>query len=180
MLAGLAVYGFVIQKDREVQISSPFSTTTEPSPIPVDSSATPTESPTTTAGPTTVEPTGDATDGPLSFTVHGIEIGSTVVMADVPLEKTAQGEFVVVHMTVTNVGTDPATFIGMFQTLHAGDTTYALDDEATAYLEGTFADLAPGQSADVSIAFDVPPGTPPETIELHADPSTPGAEVPLA
>ena len=82
--------------------------------------------------------------------------------------------------TVTNVGTDPASFVGMFQTLHAGGTTYPLDDEATAYLEGTFADLAPGQSADVSIAYDVPVGTPPESIELHADPSTPGAEVPLS
>ena len=108
------------------------------------------------------------------------EIGDTVVMSDAPLEKTAVGEFVVVHMTVTNVGTDPASFIGMFQTLHAGGTTYPLDDEATAYLEGTFADLEPGQSADVSVAYDVPVGTPPESIELHADPSTPGAEVPLA
>lgn len=179
VLVGLAVYGFVIKKDSEVQISSPASTTTEADPTPTDSSETTTESPTTTAGPTTVVPTGDVTDGPLSFTVHGIEIGPTVVMSDAPLENTADGEFVVVHMTVTNVGTDPATFIGMYQTLNAGGTTYPLDDEATAYLEGTFADLAPGQSADVSIAFDVPPGTPPETIELHADPGTPGAEVPL-
>ena len=101
-------------------------------------------------------------------------------MSDAPLEKTAVGEYIVVHMTVTNVGTDPASFVGMFQTLHAGGTTYPLDDEATAYLEGTFADLEPGASADVSIAFDVPPGTPAEAIELHADPSTPGTQVPLS
>lgn len=182
VLVGLSIYGFVIKKDPGVQIASGTDTTTEASPTSTEStetsSETPTESP-TTAGPTTVGPTGDVTDGPLSFTVHGIEIGSTVVMSDAPLEKTAVGEYIVVHMTVTNVGTDPATFVGMFQTLHAGGTTYPLDDEATAYLEGTFADLAPGQSADVSIAYDVPPGTPPEAIELHADPSTPGAEVPL-
>jgi hypothetical protein len=42
------------------------------------------------------------------------------------------------------------------------------------------AGLEPGDSADVSIAFDVPPGTPAETIELHADPGTPGAQVPLS
>ncbi len=178
VLVALAVYGFVIKKDPKVQISSPTSTTTEAAPTSTDSSQTTTESATTTAGPTVVA-MGDATDGPLSFTVHGIEIGSTVVMADAPVENNADGEFIIVRMTVTNVGTDPAMFLGMFQTLHAGGATYPVDDEATAYLEGTFADLAPGQSADVSIAFDVPPGTPPEAIELHADPTTPGAEVPL-
>jgi hypothetical protein len=83
-------------------------------------------------------------------------------------------------MTVTNVGVDPGSFVAMFQKLRAGGTTYNIDDEATAYLEGTFADLAPGASADVSIAFDVPLGTPPEAIEVHADPSTPGTQVPLA
>jgi hypothetical protein len=183
VLVGLSVYGFVIKKDPGVQISSATDTTTEmSSPTSTESTETTSETPTETptAGPTTVGPTGVVTDGPLSFTIHGIEIGDTVVMSDAPLEKTAVGEFVVVHMTVTNVGTDPASFIGMFQTLHAGGTTYPLDDEATAYLEGTFADLEPGQSADVSVAYDVPVGTPPESIELHADPSTPGAEVPLA
>jgi hypothetical protein len=188
VLVAVAVYGFVIKKDPEVQISGSGTTTEasaseDSSADSTDSSSEPSETPTetpTTAGPTTVSPTGDGTDGPLSFTVHGIEIGPTVVMSDVPLEKTAEGEYIVVHMTVTNVGTDPATFVGMFQTLHAGGTTYPLDDEATAYLEGTFADLTPGQSADVSVAFDVPTGTPPESIELHADPSTPGADVPLS
>ncbi|ORB15704.1 hypothetical protein BST36_26985 [Mycolicibacterium moriokaense] len=180
ILAGVAIYGFVIKDQPEIEISSP-GTSTEESPTSTETSTpseTPTETP--TAEPTTVGPTGDVVDGPLSFTVHGIEVGETVVMSDAPLEKTAVGEFIVVHMTVTNVGTDPATFIGSFQTLHAGGTTFALDDEATAYLEGTFADLAPGASADVSLAFDVPQGTPAETIELHADPTTPGAEVPLS
>jgi hypothetical protein len=100
-------------------------------------------------------------------------------MSDAPLEKTAAGQFVVVHMTVTNPSPDPATFIAMFQTLHAGGTTYQVDDEATAYLDGTFADLPPGGSQDVSIAFDVPAGTAPESIELHVDPTTPGVQVPL-
>jgi len=42
-----------------------------------------------------------------------------------------------------------------------------------------FAELAPGDQADVAIAFDVPPGTAPESIELHADPLGPGVQVPL-
>jgi hypothetical protein len=183
-LAGVAIYGFVIKKDPGVEISSSGADTTSeasPTPDPEDSSETPTPAASpTTAGPTTVVPTGDVTDGPLSFTVHGIEIGPTVVMSDAPLEMTAEGEFIVVRMTVTNVGTDPASFVGMFQTLRAGGTTYPLADEATAYLEGTAASLEPGASADVSVAFDVPPGTVPEAIELHAEPNSPGAEVPLS
>jgi hypothetical protein len=183
VLVGLAIYGFIIKKDPSVQIASPGTdTTTEASesseaPSETDgpgSSATPTNPPTAPAA------TGDAIDGPLSFTVHGIEVGSTVVMSDAPLEKTAVGEYIVVHMTVTNVGADPTSFVATFQTLHAGGAPYPLDDEATAYLEGTLAGLEPGDSADVSIAFDVPPGTPAEAIELHADPGTPGAQVPLS
>jgi hypothetical protein len=80
---------------------------------------------------------------------------------------------------VTNIGDTDTSFVAMFQKLDANGTVYNIDDEATAYLEGTFADLAPGDSADVSIAFDVPPGTVAESVELHADPSTPGVVVPF-
>ncbi len=183
VLVGIAIYGFVIKEAPAVQIASPDTgTTTKASESSESPSATngPGSSATPTESPTAPPATAGATDGPLSFTVHGIEVRPTVVMSDAPLEKTAVGEYIVVHMTVTNVGTDPASFVGTFQTLHAGGTTYPLDDEATAYLAGTLADLEPGASADVSIAFDVPPGTPAETIELHADPSTPGIQVPLS
>jgi hypothetical protein len=182
-LVGLAIYGFVIKEDPGVQLASP-----EPTTVETESS----DAPTTTAnngwGPAATEPAapipaaegGGIIDGTLAFTIHGAEVGTTVESSDAPIEKNAVGEYVVVHMTVTNVGVDPGTFVGMFQTLNAGGTTYNIDDEATAYLGGTFADLAPGASADVSIAFDVPPGTPAESITLHADPSTPGAQAPLA
>jgi hypothetical protein len=95
------------------------------------------------------------------------------------VEKTAQGEFVIVHMTVTNTGAEPATFLGTYQKLNAGGTTYYIDDEATFYVGGGLAELAPGGQADVSVAFDVPPGTTPESIELHADPMGSGVQVPL-
>lgn len=182
VLIGLTVYGFLIKKDPEIQLSTPDGDITTEAPQ--DSGPGSWGEPTTTAAETptaatTPGPAGEATDGPLSFTVNGMEIGPTVVMNDAPLEKTAVGEFIVLHMTVTNPGTEPSTFIAMFQTLHAGGITYQIDDEATAYLEGTFADLPPGGSQDVSIAFDVPPGTVPESIELHVDPTTPGVQVPL-
>jgi hypothetical protein len=186
VLIGLAIYGLLIKKTPEIQLSTPGSgdITTE---VPRDTGpsgswgapwGTPTAAPTTEA-PATSLPTGETTDGPMSFTVHGIEIGPTVVMSEAPIEKIAEGEFIVVHMTVTNVGADAESFVGMFQTLRAGGTTYRLADEATAYLGSTAAELAPGASRDVSLAFDVPPGTVPEAIELHAEPGSPGVQVPL-
>ena len=175
VLVAAVIYGFFIRDNQDdVQIATPGSgtstteTTTEPTET-SEPSETATESPTAAPG-------GDeGIDGTISFTVHGFEVGSTVVSSDAPIEKDAQGQYVVVHMTVANVGIDPATFVAMFQKLTAGGATYNIDDEATAYLDGTFADLEPGATADVSIAFDVPVGADPESIELHADPSTPAS-----
>jgi hypothetical protein len=158
VLVGLAIYGFLIKDDAGVELSLPGSDETE-SPMP--------------------GPTAGATDGPLSFTVDGVEIGPKVVMSDAPLEKTANGVFVVVHMTVANVGTEPASFVGTFQKLQAGGVIYPLADEATAYLGGTAATLDPAATTVVSIAFDVPPGSVPEFIELHGEPGGPGIQVPL-
>ena len=180
LLIGLAVYGFLIKKAPEVQLSTPGDgdiTTEAPQDSGPDSWGEPPGTP--AAAPTTNAPPGQATDGPMSFTVHGMEIGPTVGMSDGPLEKTAQGQFVVVHMTVSNTGPDAESFVGMFQTLLAGGTTYPLADEATAYLGGTAAELLPGTATDVSIAFDVPTGTVPEAIELHSEPGSPGVQVPL-
>lgn len=185
VLIGVIIYGFFIRDSSDVEISAGDTTTSEAT----------TEAPTTTGdggwgetsetetatdSPTTVAETGDATDGQLSFTVHGVEVGTTVVSSDAPIEKTAVGEYIVVHMTVTNVSPDPATFLGTFQKLLAGGTTYNIDDEATFYVGGGLAELPPGASADVSVAFDVPPGTQAEAIELHADPISPGVEVSLS
>jgi hypothetical protein len=108
-----------------------------------------------------------------------VETAPSVQYQDAPVEKTPQGEYIVVHMTVLNSGDAQATYLGTLQKLKAGGTTYSIDDEATFYLNGGLAELAPGDHADVAVAFDVPPGTTPESIELHADPMGPGVEVPL-
>jgi len=81
---------------------------------------------------------------------------------------------------VLNSGDAEATFLGTWQKLKAGGSTYSIDDVATAYLNGTSAPLNPGDTADVAIAFDVPSGTQPETLEVHGDAMTAGADVPLS
>ena len=109
-----------------------------------------------------------------------VETAPSVKYGDAPVEKTAHGEFLIVHMTVTNTGAMSATFLGTLQKLKAGGTTYSIDDEATFYLGGGVADTNPGDAKDVAIAFDVPPGTTPDSIELHGDPISSGVEIPLS
>ena len=95
------------------------------------------------------------------------------------LQKAAQGEFVIVKMTVTNVGTEPQTFFASFNKLSDGTTTYEADDEAWIYLGNTLADLNPGDTVDTAVVFDVPDGTDPESIELHDGPFSDGVTVGL-
>ena len=120
-------------------------------------------------------------DGPLEFTVTGVESATTVTdPTNEFLTKNAQGEFIVVRLTVRNTSPDPATFLGTFQKLKAAGTVYSVDDQASFYVGGGFAEIPPGGQVDVGVAYDVPPGTVPESIELHADPISPGVELPLA
>jgi hypothetical protein len=109
-----------------------------------------------------------------------VESAPTVKYQDAPVEKKAQGEFLIVHMTVLNSGDAQGTFLATLQKLKADGTTYNIDDEATAYLNGTWADLDPSKSADVAIAFDVPPGTSGESLEVHGEPMSAGVDVPLS
>jgi hypothetical protein len=181
VLVVVVIYGVFINKNDSMQISSSPSSTSE--------SATPTSSgngwggttETTSESPTGPSGSGpQASDGGLTFAVTGVETAPSVKFQSAPVEKTAQGEFFIVHMTVLNSGDAQATYLGTWQKLNAGDTTYSIDDVATAYLNGTSADLNPGDTADVAIAFDVPPGTAPESLEVHAEPGGTGADVPLS
>jgi hypothetical protein len=134
---------------------------------------------TATASPSTPVNGGEASDGPLSFTIHGVDLGPTVTSSNAPVQKDAQGQYAVVHMTVTNNSDQSTSFVATFQKLKANDTVYNVDDEATFYLDSGLAEIAPGESADFSIAFDIPPGAVPQAIELHTDPMSAGTEVPL-
>lgn len=183
VLVLVVIYAVFIHKDDTVQASSGPSTSTSKSAAPTSSSGngwgsgteTPSESPTTASGSG-----AQASDGGLTFAVTGVETAPSVQSQDAPVEQTAQGEYAIVHLTVSNSGDQPATFVGTFQKLKAGGTTFSIDDVATAYLNGTVAQLNPGDTSDVAIAFDVPPGTTPESLEVHGDPISAGVEVPLS
>jgi Protein of unknown function (DUF2510)/Domain of unknown function (DUF4352) len=181
VLVLVLIYALFLHDPDTVQVASPTTTPAE----------TTTEEPTTeTTAPGWGEPTsptsetdapvgGESVDGPLSFTLAGVETGSTVSSTEAPVEKTAQGEYIVVRMSVVNTGDAPAQFLGTLQKLNAGGTTYNIDDEATFYVGGGYVEIPPGGEALVGVAYDVPPGTVAESIELHFDPVSPGVQLPL-
>ena len=172
----VAVYVFVIHKNDTVQISAP--TTTKPSATTTEAETTTSAEATATESPTGTAPV--ASDGPLEFTVTGLESATTITdPTNEFLTKDAQGEFIVVRLTVRNTSPDPATFVGTFQKLKAAGTVYSIDDEASFYVGGGPAEIPTGGQVDVGVAYDVPPGTVPESIELHADPTSPGVELPV-
>jgi hypothetical protein len=119
-------------------------------------------------------------DGNFEFTVTGVERAPVVADSEFPdLQKAAEGEYLLVKMTVTNVGSEPQTFFASFNKLSDGTTTFESDDEAWIYLGNTLADLNPGDSIDTAVVFDVPVGTDPESIELHDGPFSDGVTVGL-
>jgi hypothetical protein len=158
---------------------------TSPSASPTTSTDTSTESSSESPSPESPTPTppptgGEATDGDYTFSVAGTETGDTITstVSD-EVQTTADGMFYVVYVNVTNNGTAPATFVATFQQLSAAGTTFPLDDEATAFLNGTIANVAPGDKVETPLVYDIPAGTQPDSILLRADPSTPGASLPL-
>jgi len=180
VLVLVVIYGVFIQDDEPVQIASP---TSSPAPTTEETTATETGAPgwgdLSPATETEAAVGGETVDGPLSFSVTGVETGTTVSSTDAPVEKTAQGEYIVVRMSVINTSDAPVDWVGMFQKLHAGGTTYNIDDEATFYVGGGYTQIPPGAEVLVGLAYDVPPGTVAESIELHVDPLSPGVQVPL-
>jgi hypothetical protein len=181
ILVVVIIYGLFINKADTTSISSGPSSTSE-SATPTTSSKKSSETETTSESPTASSGSGaQASDGGLTFAITSTESASSVQYQDAPVTKNAQGEYIIVHMTVLNSGDAQGTFLATLQKLKAGGTTYSIDDEATAYLNGTWADLpAAGDTADVAIAFDVPPGTTPESLEVHGDAASTGVEVPLS
>ena len=170
-----AVYAFVIHKPDTADLTSPTTETTTTT----TEETTPEEATSPEAAPP--PPLAGAVDGPLTFSVTGVESGKTITDSENEfLTKDAQGEFIIVRLTVQNTSPDPGQFLGTFQKLNAGGQVYTIDDEATFYVGGGFVDIPPGGQVDVGLAYDVPPGTVPESVELHADPMSPGVVLPVA
>ncbi|MCO7274845.1 DUF4352 domain-containing protein [Cellulosimicrobium cellulans] len=122
-------------------------------------------------------------DGKFEFTVTSVETGVATV-GDEYLNAQAQGQFVLVHMTVTNIGDRAQMFDGSSQKLvDTAGREHSADSSAAIYLgdaNSFLTDINPGNSVEGTVVFDVPADAVPATITLHDSFLSGGVEVSLA
>jgi hypothetical protein len=84
---------------------------------------------------------------------------------------TAQGTFVVVTMSVRNIGDEPQNYFGQNQKLiDSIGREYGSSSQADMYMNSgsnPMGDINPGNAIQMKLAFDVPPNTKVGTLELH-------------
>ena len=122
----------------------------------------------------TAAPAGSAVrDGKFEFRVLGIERAKTVSdpTNNPYMTATAQGEFIVITMSVTNIGDQAANYFAQSQKLtDANGREHAAHNMANMWMNSGLSimgDINPCNAIQVKIAFDVPPGTQATELELH-------------
>lgn len=123
-------------------------------------------------------------DGGFAFAVLDVARARRVGdLEDPALSITAQGEFIVITLSVHNVGTAPLTFIDRDQTL-IDNTGRSFSTSMAANIYGNLGigstKIGPGKSLTVKIAFDVPVDTLPGRLVLRESASSAGATVSLS
>ncbi|MGZ8178576.1 DUF4352 domain-containing protein [Williamsia sp. SKLECPSW1] len=111
-----------------------------------------------------------ARDGKFEFVVRGVRPGGTTIGPDVMAER-AQGEFLLVDLTVRNIGDRAQSLdISSQKVLSAQGTQYSPSTAATIQLDdgGVFYEqINPGNALQVTVVYDLPTGTDATQIELH-------------
>lgn len=92
-----------------------------------------------------------------------------------------QGEFIIVTMSVRNIGDRPQSYFGGNQKLiDTSGRQYGTNSEASMWMNSSIGgDINPGNSIQVKEAFDVPPGTHADVLEVHDSMMSGGAMVHL-
>lgn len=121
-------------------------------------------------------------DGKFSFEITKIEKGLAQVGQGFAASK-AQGQYVLVHVTVRNIGDEAQLFDGSAQKLIDSEgRQYDTDSGAALGLEGSNAflnNINPGNSVSGILLFDVPKDFKPKAIQLHDSMFSGGVEVRL-
>lgn len=135
--------------------------------------------PLSTAAPITLDPNYAAApgssvrDGQFEFRVAKVERLKSVgdPSTNWLVQTTAQGEYIVVTMQVTNIGDVAATYFGQNQKLiNADGQQFAADTMADVYVNreiGPLPTINPGNWIWGRAAFDVPAGTPLGGVKLE-------------
>jgi hypothetical protein len=92
----------------------------------------------------------------------------------------AQGEFIILTLSVTNIGDQAQSYFGTNQKLvDTAGREYEANSTADMWANKGTGDINPGNSIQVRAAFDVPPGTQPAELEVHDSMFSGGAKVRL-
>ncbi|EWT03734.1 hypothetical protein N864_18995, partial [Intrasporangium chromatireducens Q5-1] len=122
-------------------------------------------------------------DGKFEFTVTKVETGVRSVGPDFMAEK-AQGQFVLVHLSVTNIGDEPQTLIDSVQKVRdAAGRQFSTDSGAAIVIKGNdvfFNEINPGNTVKGVLVYDMPKGAKPASIELHDSMFSDGITVALS
>lgn len=120
-------------------------------------------------------------DGKFSFKVTKLERRASVGGSF--LNKQAQGVFLLVYVTVENIGDEAQAFSGAAQKLYDGsDREYEASSEAAIYFEESqslYENINPGNAVKGVVLFDIPKNTKYKTIELHDSVFSDGVRVSL-
>ena len=121
-------------------------------------------------------------DGKFEFVVTSVEPG-TPSIGEAPLTTKAQGQFVLVNVSVTNIGTEPQAFSGSdTKAFDSQGREFTASTSAAIYLPSSnslYTPINPGNKVDGKVVFDVPVGTALTSIELHDSAFSGGVTVKL-
>lgn len=160
--------------------SDDTATTTSANAAPAPGEASPADEP----PKSDVAPAGSAVrDGKFEFVVTAVDAPVKTVGDNPYLQKTAQGEYILVHINVTNISDQPQTYFADNQKLiDSQGRTFNNDSMAAINVNpetSIGSPINPGNTLPVTIAFDVPPGTVPAALELHDSMFSGGVKVSL-
>lgn len=121
-------------------------------------------------------------DGKFEFTVTKVEKGVAKV-GNQYLNQKAQGQYVLVHVTVKNIGDEAQLLADSSQKVRdAKGREFSADTSAAIYIEDNkvfLNEINPGNSVKGILVFDMPKDATPATIELHDSPFSGGVTVRL-
>lgn len=121
-------------------------------------------------------------DGKFEFTVTEVETG-VAELGDEFLGETAQGQFVLVHVTVENIGDESQYFDGDNVTAYDADgREFSADTSAAIYLDESNSflnEINPGNKVEGIVVFDVPEGVTLTRLTLHDSLFSGGVDVSL-
>lgn len=122
----------------------------------------------------------EARTGDLAYVVHRVEITDVIADPEYPADNvSADGRFVVVKLTVINTTDVVQVFHATYCTLSDGAAQYGVEAAASHFVGAADRELAPHESIDAALVFDVPRTADPRSIVLREDRSSAGVSVAL-